>query len=247
MPMTADQQLVMNALDKCGGDRELAAVMIGKTIRSVEAMIAQCPEIKQKHGRGASGTVGGAINPPTQADTLHRNGDDSVRLDSTDRSLVISMVKEDNLLAEGLERLGLKPDEVKRAIGLRDFSKNQFVESVQIVGASMTTICVQLGTQVAKFIERLETVQAELKNTNPIYRTALVQEEKFLAETLIDLSEQVRRMSDTAHRGMMLQAMIRYKLLGRKDPRKPEAMKPGFQSEIPVEARAVMNQNQVPE
>jgi hypothetical protein len=234
--------MLMNALDKFGGDRELAAAVLGKTIKAVEIMISVTEELKAKHGKGPAG------GPPTQADSLHRpnghgNGDDPVRLDTSDRSLAISMIKEDKLLAEGLERLGLKPEEVTRAIGLRDFSKNQFVESVQIVGASMTTICVQLGTQVAKFIDRLAAVQKELENTNPVYRASLVQEEKFLAETLIDLSEQVRRMSDTAHRGMMLQAMIRYKLLGRKDPRKETAMKPGFQSEIPVEARVTRQPN----
>ncbi len=232
--MTEEQQQLMAALDKFGGDRELAAAVLGKSIRAIESSIFQCQELKDRHGK-----LRGPGGAPTQASAMHRpppNGNgDTIQLQPHDRDLVISMCKEDKLLAEGLERLGLSPEEVKRSIALRDFSKNQFVESVQIVGASMTSICVQLGTQVTKSIERLDEVRLRLKDTNPLYRMALVEEEKYLSESLIAMSEQVRRMSDTAHRGMMLQAMIKFRLLGARGGMKQQ-MKPGYGTEIPVEA-----------
>ncbi len=238
--MTEEQQQLMAALDKFGGDRELAAAVLGKSVKAVEGIIYHCQELKEKHAKGPGGSAA-----PTQAETMHRpkaNGNgETVQLDTHDRDLVISMCKEDKLLAEGLERLGLTPQEVKRSIALRDFSKNQFVESVQIVGASMTSICVQLGTQVTKSIERLEEVRTKLKDTNPIYRANLVDEEKYLSESLIAMSEQVRRMSDTAHRGCLLQAMIRYKLStgrGRGDPVRPT--KPGFSPGLPIDIPTIV-------
>ena len=236
--MTEEAKLALAALEKFGGDRELAAAVIGKCERSIDYYIYHGPDAKAF----AKFRTPPRSHSPTQAEAMHRppNGD-TVQLDPHDRDLVISMCKEDKLLAEGLERLGLTPQEVKRSLALRDFSKNQFVESVQIVGASMTTICVQLGTQVTRSIERLEEVRTRLKDTNPLYRMALVEEEKYLSESLIAMSEQVRRMSDTAHRGMMLQAMIRYRLLGARGGMKQQ-LKPGYGTEIPVEVTKIPQQ-----
>jgi hypothetical protein len=119
---------------------------------------------------------------------------------------------------------------------MQHFGQNQFVESVQIVGATMTTICIQLSSQLRQVIERLDDIRKEMKK-GPISRMMLLEEEKFLTEALIGMSEQVRRISDTSHRGMLLQAMVRYKLHGgRKNMDKQTLGKPGFSPSIPVES-----------
>lgn len=225
--MTEDQKLVDAALERFNGNRELAATALGRSIDCVYHAISKSDELMMRWGK-FNGMDGQKLTRP------HING---TLVDPSDKLLVQSIIHEDALLAEGLERLGLTPTEVERAVGMQLFGQNQFVQSVQIVGASMTTICVQLSTQLKEVIARLASVREELaKCGTPITRALLVEEEKFLSESLIGMAEQVRRMSDTAHRGMMLQAMIRFKLSGRRTGKDRSMPKPGFTTgSIPVE------------
>jgi len=228
--MTEEQQLIDTALTQFNGDRELAAIAIGRTVHAIECQISICDELRFKHGAGKN-------KSQTTAEALHRNGNGAPAVVSTDeKELIISITKEDEMLAQGLDRLGLTPEEVQRAVGMQHFGQNQFVESVQIVGATMTTICIQLSSQLREVIERLSEIRKEMKK-GPISRMMLLEEEKFLTEALIGMSEQVRRISDTSHRGMLLQAMVRYKLHGgRKNSDKQTMGKPGFSPSIPVES-----------
>lgn len=230
--MTQEHSLLNAVLEKFNGDRDLAAVALEKTRHAIDCAINVDPDLKLRWGKGA-----GSAGVLAQPNALNRPVNGGISVSQEDKALMKSMITEDALLAEGLERLGLTPEEVQRAVGMQQFGQNQFVQSVQIVGGSMTTICVQLTSQLKEVIQRLNEVRADMKKcATPITRAVLVEEERYLSESLIGMAEQVRRMSDTAHRGMMLQAMIRFKLSGRREG-KDKMPKPGFSTSIPVESQ----------
>jgi hypothetical protein len=233
--MTLNQKLLDEALTKFNGDRNRAALELGETRAYVDRVILDSNFLRWKWSVGTT-------DDPKQSETLNRDGiDDVVKekavpdLTYEEQKLVEQMAKEDSMLSHGLMRLGLTPEETLRAVGMQRFGQSQFVQSVQIVSASMTTICVQLSSQLKAVMGRLDEVRERMKNHQgtPITRALMVDEEKYLMESLIGMSEQVRRMSDTAHRGMVLQASIRYKLRDRANNNK--LSKPGFSTTLPVD------------
>ncbi len=226
--MTIGQQIIDEALEKSGGDRDLVAIALQVARSTVDNQIFKSQELTLKWGRGA-------YRAPEQPETLHRPPEDIPRLNPDDKAMVQAIIKEDSLLKEGLDKLGLSPVETALAVQLSGFHQNCFVQSVQISGAGMTRIGIKIGTQIDEISKRLDIVREEmLKASGPITRAAFMEEEKYLLQAYVDMTDQVRRISDTAHRGMMLQAMIRYKLTMHKNKEKRLPAKPGFSAEIPV-------------
>jgi hypothetical protein len=237
--MTTGQRKCDIALENSGGDRALAAVALGKTVRAVEMMIAGCDTLKWKW-RGAHGP--GANRAPTQAQTIHRPP--AMNITDTEKNLVVGMAKEDALLADGLDKLGLTPAESALAVQLSGFNANHFVNSVHIAGAGMTRIGLKLGTQVDELAKRLEEVRAKMKETtSAIQRSEFLEEEKYLLRSYVEMTQQIVRISDSAHRSMLLTAMVRYKLSGRRSG-EFKMPKPGYSASLPIDATSNGEPNQ---
>ncbi len=235
--MNQRQILINAALEKFSGDRELAALALGKTRHEIDLSISHNKELKFRWAKGPGGKPLG--HPPSQSETLHRppapapNGN----IAEHEKNLVTAMIREDALLAEGVERLGLSPEEATRAAGMAEFGKVHLVDTVHMITSCMTAICLKLGTtQMDATTDRLASVRAEIaKCLSPIARSELVKEEKFLMDSLLGLAEQVKKMTDTTHRGLMLQSMIRFKLGGGRAT-KEKSLKPGFSAAIPIDS-----------
>jgi hypothetical protein len=168
--------------------------------------------------------------PPNRlVDCLHRPPDELPTMNELELTLVEQMTKEDAILAQGLEKFGLTVEEAAIAYQMQQFHKTQFVASVQILGGSMTRICLKMQTQLDELAKRLVEVREKLseKTTGPISRQTLVDEEKHLMRTFHDFADQTRRMFDTSQRAAMLSAMIRFKLQGGRK-KVQDARKPGF-------------------
>jgi len=225
--MTKGQRQCDIALTNSGGNRALAAIALGKTVRAVEMMIAGCDTMKWKWRNGSKAT--------TQAETLHRPPVSIPAMSDNEKSLMTSMAKEDALLADGLDKLGLTPAETALAVQLSAFNANHFVNSVHIAGAGMTRIGLKLGTQVDELAKRLEEVRAQMKDTtSPIKRSEFLEEEKYLLRSYVEMTQQIVRISDSAHRSMLLTAMVRYKLSGRRSG-EFKMPKPGYSASLPID------------
>lgn len=230
--MTEDQIEVDRAMEEFGGDRNRVAAVLGKARSTIDNYIAKIPELRFKW-LNYSGS-----EPPGQAATLHRPPtNNGIKITDAEVSLVTNLSKEDAMLADGLEKLCLSPEEAALALHLQKFHQGHFVQSVQIIGASMTRICLRMATQQDQIAKRLDDVRAEIKKcAGAISRSCLVEEEAALMKSYIAIGDQIRRMSDTAHRGMTLQAMIRYRLSDSRREREKTMSKPGFQPYIPVDS-----------
>jgi len=229
--MTLGRQLVNEALEAAGGDRDKAAAALNLSLSTVNNTIAKSPELMARWGAGFQ-------QPPVQVNTLHRPPDALPHINGDEADLVKSMVREDSLLADGLNKLGLTPEESALAVQLAGFHQNCFVQSVQISGSGMTRIGIKLSTQIDEIAKRLEAVRAKLNDTSSamtLTRKVLMDEEKYLLSAYIAMTDQIRRISDTAMRGMMLTAAIRYKIGRRND--KPLPTKPGYSTGFPQEMK----------
>ncbi len=218
------------ALENAGGDRKLAAIALGKTIHAVECLISKSKVLRWKWIDAPNQNP-----PPTQAQTLHRPPATMPSMSETETSLVVNMAKEDALLAEGLEKLGLTPAEAQLAAQLSAFNANHFVNSVHIAGAGMTRVGLKIGTQVDELAKRLEDVRAKMKDTSSaIKRSELLEEEKYLLRSYVEMTQQIVRISDTAHRSMLLTAMVRYRL-GKGSRVRDQMPKPGYSATLPID------------
>jgi hypothetical protein len=217
--MTEYQKLIDTALEKFNGDRVLAAVAMGTSRGAIDSQVSKCEDLKNRWGEFAEKPVGPAI------------------ISTDEKDLILSMTKEDATLAKGLDALGLTPEESALAMQLSNFGRSQFVQSVQIASAGMTRIGIRIGTQLDEVGKRLTKVRELIEQcdggTCKIPRSELIEEERVLMEAYVTMSEQIRRINDTAHRGMMLQAMIRYRLTRRNGA--PLSIKPGYSSQPPIE------------
>jgi hypothetical protein len=236
--MTKDQREINAALERFGGQIAVAAIVMGRDIDEFTKQIKGCEELKLRWCN-TGGPLREANTPPTQAETLHRpplTPEELTADPSRDElELVRSYTQEDQLLSEGLSRLGLNEEEANIALELRRFYQTQFVSCVQILGGGMTRTCMKMQTQLDEAAKRLADVRAAMKadNIGPISRGALVDEERHLLDSYIRLADGIKKMFDSSQRAVMLQAMIRYKL-GKHNDAPAKLPKPGFQPFIQV-------------
>jgi hypothetical protein len=232
--MTADQREINAAMERFGGQIAVAAMVMGRDIDDMTKEIKGCEELKIRWGKSIN-------TPPTQAETVHRpplEVEELLELQDTapepsadEMAMVKGFTQEDALLKDGLQRLGLDDQEAIIAMELRNFYKTEFVSTIQILGGSMVRVCLKLQTQLGEVTSRLSEVRQGMKQQNlgPISRLALMDEEKYLLDAYIRMSDQIRRMFDTSQRAVMLQAAIRFKIKQTENNQtRPALGKPGF-------------------
>lgn len=247
----AEKARIHQALEDFHGNRGLAAVRLGMTALQLKWKIDQCEELKAAWGKTS-------VVVPSEADVIRRT---AVEIpDSDDLRLAEHFVREDGRLSRGLDELKLTAEEKELARSIGKFNQKHFFRSMDIVGGGVTLTAVKILGEVSRVQERLQDVRALIKacgNTleavqiapegqkpaegHPAppgeWRKVLVQEERMLYQTLIEISDTLRKMFETGHKGQLLMAGIRLKLLGL-NPRAPIAKKekgktkPGFSPTI---------------
>jgi hypothetical protein len=234
--MTSEEIILNAAMERAGGNAGLAATLMGMTPAEVNKALRGCEELRLRWMQSNQ-----TDPPPRQAETVHRppvqlpepNGFEPPEVDyqptRDEVALVESIVKEDELLQFGLERLGLTPKEAAIALELQKFHEGHFVKSIQILGAGMTATCIKMMTQLAEVKDRIDEVRELQKKAGKDQdRSALVDEETNMLRIYIQLGQTVRSMFQTAQHGAMLQAIAMYRKSGRGNTLK-SANKPGFQ------------------
>ncbi|SRR6266496_2079165 len=237
--MNAQEQMINAALERFNGQINLAATVLGRDPAALTAQVMECEPLRNRWIEGAD------IAAPTPAETFHRPPvmlEDAATLSEDDRKLVESIAAEDKLLKEGLHRLGLSAEEAAVALELQSFHQNQFVQSIHILGASMTKVCLKMQTQMEAAAARLGDVRDQIKLAlGPMSRQNLVREEQSLLKSYVAMANQIRMMFDTSQRAVMLQAMIRYRMTKNvtKNPAPLHGKnKPGFQPFISLNGPA---------
>lgn len=260
--MTSARELQINlALEKAGGNRRIAAEILGMKVPALKAAIHANPSLKARWRRVATkdNTV---PTPVTPAESLNRIGiPDPMDMSDEEKKAAEALNREDDLLREGLEKLNFTPAEQTLAFEFAAFNNRFFLKSADICMSGITVLGMKLQTEMADRKVRLDEVRSQMRqhftpqpqpehpevmpepvdpvDANappaipapppqspmlPFTREQLAEEEKNLMTSYDTLIAMADRIANTHLRGIMLQAMVKFRL------RNPNgSQKPGFQ------------------
>lgn len=154
-----------------------------------------------------------------------------------------AMERESKRLRAGLSGLGLNEGELEIAMNLQAFHNQNFKNSLEIIGASVTVTTIKLQTQQRAIELRLQDVRNMLsevpdyepetisvsENFSVIHdkREKWVKEEGELVKQYVQIGQLLRQNMEIANKGAMTMALIRHRF-GKGGMKKA---KPGFQTE----------------
>lgn len=190
--------------------------------------------------------------PPTEIAVLDRTPevDSSPEAPPSDSMIPVSDVqaaealeRESRRLRAGLSGLGLNESEMEIAMNLQAFHNQNFKNSLEIIGASVTVTTIKLQTQQRAIELRLQDVRNNL-STVPDYdpetisvsenfsvihdkREKWVKEEAELVKQYVQIGQLLRQNLEIANKGAMTMALIRHRF-GKGGMKKA---KPGFTTE----------------
>lgn len=154
-----------------------------------------------------------------------------------------ALERESRRLRAGLSGLGLNESEMEIALNLQAFHNQNFKNSLEIIGASVTVTTIKLQTQQRAIEMRLQDVRNNLYNV-PDYdpetisvsenfsvvhdkREKWVKEEAELVKQYVQIGQLLRQNLEIANKGAMTMALIRHRF-GKGVMKKA---KPGFTTE----------------
>lgn len=258
MPLTEHQQKIDQALEKTDGKPELAAALLGITAQRLLRDLG--PELACKWSDYLD-----KGNPKprfkSEIETLHRPNlvvepieiarcsppppvPEEPQATTEEKTILKQFLKEDAVLANGLDKLGLTSEEAAIAVELYEFHREQYAKTVHIIGGSITRMCLKVQTEIQELQGRLKDVREMILYTAlpvepgqpclvPFPREALVKEEYQLSKTLTDMTNILCRMMEMAQRTMIIHAMVKARQ-ERERNKKPGA---GFIVDMPKPGR----------
>lgn len=211
------------ALEKHNGDRRAAAAELGMEYEALKNAIHNCGDLKLRWSKDGLNLT---AQPPTEVETLHRAPPPDVI-----EEVAKSLIKEDQLLSDGLSKLGLTEHEQSLAMELQEFNRQQFSRSLDITSAGVTRQSLKIMTQLDAIGERLKYVRKVLDDMGEAMleeRPEWVKEEFQLSQAYTALSDQLRKMMSVQYEATKTIAYIKFHQKNQKQA------KPGFSSAIPV-------------
>lgn len=151
------------ALEKSGGDYDFAATLLGIKRSKIKALVNADKTLKARWGKRAlkESTTPTAVSP---GESLTRIGvPPDQEMSEEERKMAESMMNEDEMLKEGLERLNLTPDERNLAFEFQAFNNRFFVKSADICMSGITVLGMKLQTEIKDRKDRLDEVRRYMR------------------------------------------------------------------------------------
>lgn len=254
--MTEREVEINLVLEKFGGDRAQAAVALGVTDKALKAALNNNPALKERWRKRThkESTTPAAASPGESLNRLSVPA--QTEMSEEERKMAEAMMREDDLLREGLEKLNLTEQEQQLAMEYAAFNNKYFVKSADICMSGITVLGMKLQTEAMDRKTRLDEVRGYMRQyftptppepsppvdsanpqvpppappptpVLPFSREQLAEEEKTLMTAYDTLCDTANRLANTHLKAMMLQAMVKFRL------RNPGAQtKPGYQEKL---------------
>lgn len=237
---------VHEILGSCAGNHTKAASILSWEPEQLRRFIHKHESLNACWHSGkmpVSGAPPVPVNVPDNIDALARECalPPAAEITPDERDLAIAVASEETKFKQGLAALRLSPMEQEYALALTNFDRNFFSDTVHMASASAARMSIMMqgifGDLRARFarvtadISAHQTVSRNTENGQPILasniydeqREKMVAEERSLVNHLIEVSEQVKRISELFYKGALVRAAI-----SGKGERRERKLKAGF-------------------
>jgi hypothetical protein len=211
------RQKINAALEAVDGDYAKAAALLGITRKSLYSRVYRSPDLRFRWVN--------SIKEPTIKEKDQRRALASVGAASRDLKAMEADVR------KGLANIGLSGDNLEEALSLQKFQSEHFSKTVQIMGASIFKVFLELK---GSFSEITRELQEDSFNSP---------EEEFNARDYqIKLVDALGKTWDRANKAALTHAMVKSKMAELEEGRRsgPKA-KPGFTPVVNTQVNVVNN------
>jgi hypothetical protein len=212
------------ALELSNGKYSDAAKLLGVTTDDLKTRVHGSPELKRRwaHKKGekeaAAPSEGVAINRPLSVVRVPDNPEGLL----SPEEMAKLLEKEDKLVREGLEAIGLRGEAQQLAVALHKFHGAHYKTSLEMLGGGMTKLYFDLYAEWKDITEKLRT-------------STDLNEQLILRKDRATITEAMQRVFDRATKAALTAAVVKFKTQGNTEPGMKPA-KPGWEPAIAVKS-----------
>jgi hypothetical protein len=207
--MTVDYiRRVHQVMEVCGGKVDAAAVALRISVKDLNAIIEDHPELK---------SYSDGVEPPSEIEAISREPLVPSTVDGSETAIVAAMKEAEKSLESGLSSIGVKPGSIKQVVAFHQFGALHFKSMRHLIGGGIVKLYTDLFSEREELLDDIRKI-AGADNDR----------ERLLREDLGRINEAIIKVYDRCLAAWQIQAKLDAAKAAAKESNKKKGGPPGF-------------------